>query len=189
MLAPDDRNIALEINDADGEYDPWVMDVACGVMSRVTTAPDSERDPVWAQDSGSLAFIARSGQDWNLRRKGLRASDPEVVIASSPGDEDFPEYWLRDGRTLFVIRRNPEKNQQDSIWAVPVGGGIPTPVLFHRTRIISARHNSDAHGPARWQESHSATSRLRLRATARHPSLGVRLPILPLLTGNRAADR
>jgi Tol biopolymer transport system component len=102
------------------------MDVARGVTSRVTVTEGAERDPVWAPDGRSLAFIARTAKGADLRRKGLRASDPEIVIADSP-DEDIPEYWLADGGSLLVIRRN-QKDEQ-SVWAVPVAGGKSEPVL------------------------------------------------------------
>lgn len=125
-LSPDERNIALEISDADGQYDIWVMDVARGVTSRVTVSEGAERDPVWAPDGRSLAFIARTAKAADLRRKGLRASDPEIVIADSP-DEDIPEDWLADGGSLLVIRRN-QKDEQ-SVWAVPLAGGKSEQVL------------------------------------------------------------
>ncbi len=127
-LSPDERNVAMEITDADGRYDLWVMDVARGVTSRVTATPRNERDPVWAADSRSLAFISRSEKDASLRRKGLRASDPETVVESAAApDEYIPEYWLRNGETLLALRRN-EKDEQ-TVWAVPLNGGKPEPVL------------------------------------------------------------
>jgi Tol biopolymer transport system component/tRNA A-37 threonylcarbamoyl transferase component Bud32 len=129
-LSPDERNVAIEIGDAEGQYDIWVMDVARGVTSRVTATEGAERDPVWAPDGRSLAFIARTAKGADLRRKGLRASDPEIVIADTP-DEDIPEYWLPDGGTLLVIRRS-QKDEQ-SVWAVPLAGGKSEQVLtgFH----------------------------------------------------------
>jgi Tol biopolymer transport system component len=127
-LSPDGRNIALEQVDADGAYDLWVMDVSRGIASRVTTAPGNERDPVWSPDSESLAFIARQGQNWSLRRKGLRASDQETVILHSPGQEQIPEVWQRDG-TILTDRRDPVADEQDSVWAVPAGGGQPVQLL------------------------------------------------------------
>jgi Tol biopolymer transport system component len=126
-LSPDERNVALEISDAEGQYDLWVMDVARGVTSRVTATPGNERDPVWSSDSRSLAFIARTEKGADLRRKGLRASDPETVLADSD-EEDVPESWLPDGETLLVVRRNAENDSQ-SVWALPVKGGQAEAVL------------------------------------------------------------
>jgi Tol biopolymer transport system component len=126
-LSPDERNVALEIPDAEGHFDLWVMDVARGVTSRVTATPANERDPVWSADGRSLAFIARGSEGADLRRKGLRAGDPETVLVDSP-DEDVPESWSNDGKTLLFIRRTVDDAQ--SVWALPVEeGGEPVPVL------------------------------------------------------------
>ena len=118
-LSPDERNVALEIVDAEGQYDLWVMDVARGVTSRVTATAGSERDPVWSPDGRSLAFIARRDGAADLRRKGLRASEPETVLTDTP-EEDVPESWSRDGRTLLFVRRTLEDEQ--SVWALPLSG-------------------------------------------------------------------
>jgi Tol biopolymer transport system component len=61
-------------------------------------------------------------------RKGLRASDPETVLVDSP-DEDIPESWSRDGRTLLFLRRVVEDDSQTA-WALPLeGGGEAEPFL------------------------------------------------------------
>jgi Tol biopolymer transport system component/tRNA A-37 threonylcarbamoyl transferase component Bud32 len=130
VLSPDERNVAMEVADAEGQFDLWVMDVARGVASRVTASPANERDPVWSPDGRSLAFIARDDNGSSLRRKGLRASDAETVVDSAKApDEDIPEYWARDGSTLLVVRRNEAKGEQNTVWAVAPGGGQAEPVL------------------------------------------------------------
>jgi Tol biopolymer transport system component len=126
-VSPDERNVALEIGDAAGEIDLWVMDLARGVASRVTTTPGYEGNPVWSPDGRSLAFNATRDKGVELHRKGLRASDPETVLTDSP-DEDYPEDWSRDGRTLLFKRRSAEN--AESLWALPLtGGGDAVPVV------------------------------------------------------------
>jgi eukaryotic-like serine/threonine-protein kinase len=127
-LSPDERHVALEVAAPRNEFDLWVMDIARGVASRVTSAPGSERDPVWARDGRSLAFIARTPKGPSLRLKGLRASDPETVVEAGAGpDENVPETWVPDGDTLLVIRRNAKDEQ--TVWAAPLKGGKAEPVL------------------------------------------------------------
>jgi eukaryotic-like serine/threonine-protein kinase len=128
-LSPDERNLALEVpTPGNQQFDLWVMDVARGVASRVTSARVNARDPVWTRDGRSLAFIARTEKGPSLRLKGLRASDPEIVIAAGAGpEENIPETWVPNGDTLLVTRRNAKDEQ--TVWAVPLKGGTAEPVL------------------------------------------------------------
>jgi Tol biopolymer transport system component len=129
-LSPDERNLAIEVTDAQGQYDLWVMDVARGVASRVTTAAGSERDPVWSPDGRSLAYIARTDKGSSLVRKGLRPNDPETAFGSAAApEEDIPEHWAKSGSFLLAVRRNPANDEQKSVWTVPVAGGKAEPVL------------------------------------------------------------
>jgi Tol biopolymer transport system component/tRNA A-37 threonylcarbamoyl transferase component Bud32 len=130
VLSPDERNVAMEMSDAEGQFDLWVMDVARGVPSRVTASAANERDPVWSPDGRSLAFITRGDKGSSLRRKGLRGSDAETVLESGTApDEDIPEYWVPDGSTILVVRRNPAMDEQNTVWAVASDGGKAEPVL------------------------------------------------------------
>jgi len=104
------------------------MDVARGVTSRVTSATGDERDPVWAPDGRSLAFIARISNGGSLRRKALRASDPETIIESGAAPRwDIPEHWVENGDTLLVIRQDAAGEQ--TVWAVSVKSGKAERVL------------------------------------------------------------
>jgi Tol biopolymer transport system component len=127
VLSPDERNVALEMRDAKSGYDLWVMDVARGVPSRVTGEPGDERNPVWAPDGRSLVFNASKDGKTEIRRKGLRAAEPETVLTESPVGA-YPESWTPDGRTLLFLQQ--PANGQQSVWALsPGAGGKPEPIL------------------------------------------------------------
>jgi Tol biopolymer transport system component len=138
-LSPDGRNVAIEVQDKEG-YDVWVMDVARGVASRVTSRAGNDRDPVWSPDGRSLAFAAMGAEKGVLRRKGLRAADPETLLTES-ADEDHPEHWSRDGQTLLFVRRAAGDAQ--SVWALALTGGKAEPLLDARFRVDEPQLSPD----------------------------------------------
>jgi Tol biopolymer transport system component len=138
-LSPDERNVALEILDSEGQYDLWVMDVARGVTSRVTATPGNERDPVWSPDGRGLAFVARREGGADLRHKGLRASDPETVLTDS-SDEDIPESWSPQRGVVLLVRRTAEDTQ--SVWALPVEGGGEAEIVLDTGFRVDEPHLS-----------------------------------------------
>jgi Tol biopolymer transport system component len=155
-LSPDERNVAVEIADTEGHYDLWVMDVARGVTSRVTATPGDERDPVWSPDGRSLAFVARRDGVIEIRRKGLRASDPETVLTHSSHD-DIPESWSRDGRTLLFVRRIPgasENDDKQSGWALSLQRGGEPELVVKSLRADELQISPDG----RWLSSVSRES-------------------------------
>jgi eukaryotic-like serine/threonine-protein kinase len=139
-LSPDGTKLAVEVRDQKLAYDIWVMDVARGVASRVTSRAGDDRDPVWAPDGRSLAFWASGAGKGVLRRKGLRAADPETPLTETT-DEDHPEHWSRDGKTLLVVRRTPDDAQ--GVWAVAVGGESAEALLDARFHIDEPQLSPD----------------------------------------------
>ena len=138
-LSPDGRNVALEVRDEKG-FDIWVMDVARGVASLVTNRAGNDRDPVWSRDGRSLVFSAMGAEKGVLRRKGLRAADPETLLTES-ADEDHPEYWTRDEETLLFVRRTADDAQ--SIWALSLKSGKVEPVFDARFRVDEPQLSPD----------------------------------------------
>jgi len=127
VLSPDGRRVAVEIVRSEDGYDLWIMDVARGVMSLVAAGPGEQSNPVWAPDGESLVFSSDSGAGATLRRKGLRATDPETILEDAPGG-NFGEDWSPDGQTLLFLRQ-PTSTQQ-SIWALsPDGDTESEPIL------------------------------------------------------------
>jgi Tol biopolymer transport system component len=139
-LSPDGRNVALEVRDEKQGYDIWVMDVARGVASLVTNRAGDDRDPVWARDGRSLVFSAMGAEKGVLRRKVLRAADPETLLTES-ADEDHPEYLSRDEETLLFVRRTADDAQ--SVWALSLKSGKLEPVFDARFRVDEPQLSPD----------------------------------------------
>jgi Tol biopolymer transport system component len=99
-LSPDGGMLAVEKGDpVRGTNDLWIVNLARGAFSRLTTAPGFEDVATWSPD-GRIAFASDQGQ----------GSSPKILVknASGTGAEDvvvegrsFPMDWSRDGRSLL----------------------------------------------------------------------------------------
>ncbi len=107
VLSPDDKRVAVEVTGASGQIDLWVIDVARGVASRVTSDPGDERDPVWSPDGQELVFDTATGGG-NLVRKALTAGSSITLLLQSP-ERHVPESWSRDGKTLLFLTDGEER--------------------------------------------------------------------------------
>ena len=130
VLSPDDRRVAAELTNADGQFDLWMIDVARGLASRLTTDAANERDPVWSPDSQELVFASDASGDQDLLRKGLQGSEKAATLAGgighTPGERDIAKDWIQDGNTLLYLTIGPERN----LWAVSLDGeGPPEPLV------------------------------------------------------------
>jgi Tol biopolymer transport system component len=126
VLSPDDKRVAAEVAGADGQYDLWVVDVARGVPSRLTTDPANDRDPVWSPDSQELVYSSDASGDQNLLRTGLQGSAPPTPlpggIGQSPEDRDIAKAWLPEGNALLYLTVGAER----TLWKVSLDGpGTP----------------------------------------------------------------
>ena len=136
-LSPDGRRVAVEVQDAEGRYDIWLIDLARGVSSRLTTDPASEREPVWSPDGTRLAFTTNAGADENILVKELSGSQPPAPlpggVGATAGERDIPENWSRAGNTLLFMTLGNER----TFWALPMDGkGKPE-------RLITGQFNLD----------------------------------------------
>ena len=97
-LSPDDRYLAI-VRGAGEERDLWLKDLMSGVLSRLTSAPGREGDPVWSPDSRRVAYIgSQNGRD--VLFETVIGSGRHTAIPS--GENHFPEDWLHDGKTLLI---------------------------------------------------------------------------------------
>ena len=145
-LSPDGKRVVAEVEDAEGRFDLWTMDVARGVASRLTTDPANERDPVWSPDSQELIFSSDATGDQNLLRKGLQESKPPSPlpggVGATPGKRDIAESWSRTGNTLLYTNI---ADTERTLWAASLDGNGP-PELLMKDRFASDEHHVSPDG-------------------------------------------
>ena len=103
-LSPDGKSVALSVRgEASGTLaaDTWVMDLATGVMTRMT------RD---GQDNSLYGLLAWSPDSQRLAVTGLGGGIREVALASGKvtvllPDNFSAEDWTPDGRSLLAINK------------------------------------------------------------------------------------
>lgn len=103
-ISPDKTRIAVIKNHPETEtQDAWVIDVATGRGTRITTASQSRdltRAPVWSPDGKQLAYVSlRSGTE-GLYRKASSGEGPEELLYKHPGFGMNLMGWSLDGRYL-----------------------------------------------------------------------------------------
>jgi TolB protein len=54
--SPDGKRIVFDTN---GGYDLWIVTVATGVVTRLTSTPEIEKHPAWSPDGERIAFVRR----------------------------------------------------------------------------------------------------------------------------------
>jgi eukaryotic-like serine/threonine-protein kinase len=135
-LSPDDTRLAVEIPDATGRFDIWVIDVNRGLASRLTSDPSNERDPVWSPDSQELVYSSDASGDQNLLRRRLLESGAAGPLPSgsgaTPSEPDVAESWSREGNTLVYVTLGEER----TVWTLNMeGAGRPEPLMRGRFTI------------------------------------------------------
>jgi Tol biopolymer transport system component len=130
VLSPDGKRVAAEITSGDGQFDLWVIDVARGVPSRLTTDAASERDPVWSPDGQEIVFSSDARGDQDLLRKGLQGSEPAAPlpgeIGRSSGERDIAKEWCPEENTLLYKTVGAEGA---ALWALSLDGAGPPELL------------------------------------------------------------
>ena len=98
-LSPDDKRAAVVAPGARGA-DLWLLDLASGVFSRLTTGAGTERDPKWSPDSRRIVFTGQGkGQGTEIHETVVGSGTETTVLAD--GKANFLYDWSRDGKTLL----------------------------------------------------------------------------------------
>ena len=122
-LSPDGRRLALERRDPRTDtYDIWTLELATGIMSRLTFDPADDRDPVWSPDGREIVFGSNRTGLMALYRKTVGGAQEQLLHKSD--ERETPEAWSKSG---FILYGNLEGKKYRLL---PVAGsGEPRVVL------------------------------------------------------------
>jgi Tol biopolymer transport system component len=107
VMSPDGSRIAVVKNDLPTETaDLFIMDVATGASTRLTTSARTEfvMAPVWSPDGSRIAYVSiRKGQE-AIYVRPANGQGPEEILYKHPGAFMNLTDWSSDGRFLtFAI--------------------------------------------------------------------------------------
>src|SRR3989475_2188279 len=129
-LSPDEKRVAVDDVDSQGNRDVWIIEVGRGTPSRFTFDPAVDLAPMWSPDGSRIAFASNREGPLNLlnlyQKPASGAGQEELLLKTDLGQ--FPLDWSADGRFLLYQVTDP-KTKAD-LWVLPLfGDQKPSPFL------------------------------------------------------------
>ncbi|MCH7945387.1 MAG: PD40 domain-containing protein [Armatimonadetes bacterium] len=128
-LSPDGRRVAVSVREG-SNWDVWVWDLARGVRTRLSTAPEMDTRPVWSPGGGEVAFTSGQVGNQDIYLRQADGSGEEQAVAATSQNEVLSD-WSRDGKYLLYRRTDPETGRD--LWYLERGedgsGWEPHPFL------------------------------------------------------------
>ena len=121
-MSPDGRHAAVSVTDQSGKRDIWTMDLARGLLNRLTH--ETANVPIWSPDGRQVAYHT-SGVT-QLVTIGVDGDHPQVVLESK--SPVYVNDWSPDGRFWMYTATSP--TTANDLWLLPTTGDrTPVPVL------------------------------------------------------------
>jgi serine/threonine protein kinase/Tol biopolymer transport system component len=102
QLSPDGSRAAVVIPDRqNGNRDIWLVTLADGGLTRLTSDPTHDWFPVWSPDGGEIIFASdRHGRVSFYRTSTTGATREERLFLAPSSGGFFPTDWSKDGSTV-----------------------------------------------------------------------------------------
>ncbi|MEE8340285.1 MAG: hypothetical protein V3R56_09075 [Xanthomonadales bacterium] len=136
VFSPDRTRLAVRTVDLKSEtVDLWVLDIATGVSTRITSNEMWDHEwvfsPVWSPDGSQLAYVALRGGYEGLYRKASNGEGAEELLYRYPGANMDLMDWSMDGRFLSFSSTDLSGG---IMYALPLSGdGERTPIEVLRS--------------------------------------------------------
>ncbi len=138
-LSPDGGRLAVTVSQS-GNLDVWVWDLARGVKTRLSTAPELDLFPLWSPAGDEVAFASRRSGNSDIYLRPADGGGEELAVAATSQNE-WPSDWSRDGKHLLYTKQDPETGYD--LWYLERsedgGGWEPHPFLQERFHQAAAK--------------------------------------------------
>jgi Tol biopolymer transport system component len=129
-VSPDGQRVAVTIREG-SNYDIWISEVARGTLTRLTSHPGEDGDPIWTPDGKRVTFSSEmTGNSPTLWWRPADGSGPaEELLKRDVRKVRWPRSWVTDSQILAFTEWDRE-NGDISIWLLDVEDkGEPRPFL------------------------------------------------------------
>ena len=151
-FSPDGRRVVFRA-ERNGRTGLWLLDLDSKVPRQLTQLPDPvgyEGNAAWSPDGRIIAF-ARAVPDFaNQRwRSDLLLLDVtsgtirELSIAGIPNPGVGDPVWVRGGRQIAFVARNPRSERGGRVWIVAASGGQASPVTGDSVQALAPTFTAD----------------------------------------------
>ncbi|MDP3717468.1 MAG: protein kinase [Acidobacteriota bacterium] len=136
-LSRDYRRVAMECYEG-ATRDIWLYDLARDAVSRFTTDPADDSDPVWSPDGRTLVFSSNRKGAADVFRKSLGGATSEELMMETPGSTPVMA-WSPDGKSIVVL----EGGTQDLIGYEAGASLTPTPIVADAFTSLELQFSPD----------------------------------------------
>jgi Tol biopolymer transport system component len=118
--------------------DIWVIDLASGMRTRLTSDPADDIAPVWSPDGRRILFTSSRKGSYDMYATEIGGTGNEAVITDAPGDQ-IAYGWSSNGRYLVYQTNQPRviAGGNLDLWARSLPAGRP--FAFLRTVHAASR--------------------------------------------------
>ncbi len=142
-ISPTGDRVAAAIRDpaAGWSNDIWVLDVARGIATRLSSERSDDFSPVWSADGQRIFYVTDRNGFYDLYSRPAGGGSEELVVRTN-WDKAINEV-TPDGGSL-VFGGSPEGNYED-IWTVPLAGDRTPKMIVESKSFVekSARLSPD----------------------------------------------
>jgi Tol biopolymer transport system component len=119
-LSPDQKRTAVAKRDpGTGVFDLWVMDMARGAVSRITSGSSDVTTFVWSPDSNYIAWESAKDHRYMIVRKLASGAGQEEILLEADKPV-FANSWSGDGKYILYTRNDLQT--KNDIWLLPLEG-------------------------------------------------------------------
>jgi serine/threonine protein kinase/Tol biopolymer transport system component len=142
-ISPDGTHAVMVRSTSPSESALWLVDLARGSASPLSSGPGRNDGPVWSPDGTRVVFTADREGPENFFIKTVADAAPEQPFFRSDVLFKGPAAWSPEGQWIVVTEIDPVTAQ--NVWLLPAAGGALRPFVIGPTIDRGGPVSPDGH--------------------------------------------